>query len=369
MPPLPLRLGGTHFPKQAGMLGHRFPRLHCVRLPRLPVRHMSRTTPAKQAGQTGKQLRSVMKGVPSPVVVVTTASRGKMRGFTCSSFTSVSLAPPIVSFCLRTPSRMHELITEAKQFAVNIISASQAGLGMHFAKPLPPRPNQNADSVGCQFEGIPHHIDPQSGLPVLHGALGILFCSPHTTHMVGDHAVWYGNVERVEEGLGGQPLLYYAGTFRSVGEEEFMKHFEDATLAFERWTHIAHVRMAWNYLRQHGLKGAVPLIREGIKRYNAANAARINHGYNETITLFYAHIICTALQKDAMDIKPEESFGDFIMRHPNLAAPNLIYNYYSRDLVLGPSAKASWTEPDLKPCPFSVDPTVLCEELCTKPRT
>ena len=49
--------------------------------------------------------------------------------------------------------------------------------------------------------------------------------------------------------------------FRSVGDEIFLKAFEDATLPFEDWTHEAHLRMAWNYIKEYGKEGAVPYIK------------------------------------------------------------------------------------------------------------
>ena len=37
--------------------------------------------------------------------------------------------------------------------------------------------------------------------------------------------------------------------------------FEDRTLPFDQWTHEAHLRMAWNYIKEHGKEKAIPLIR------------------------------------------------------------------------------------------------------------
>ena len=50
-------------------------------------------------------------------------------------------------------------------------------------------------------------------------------------------------------------------SFRSIGDEAFMKAFEDTTLLFDDWSHEAHLRMAWNYIRRNGKEEALPLIR------------------------------------------------------------------------------------------------------------
>ena len=46
-----------------------------------------------------------------------------------------------------------------------------------------------------------------------------------------------------------------------MSDEAFLQAFEDTTLPFKDWTHEAHVRMAWNYLREHGKDAATPLIK------------------------------------------------------------------------------------------------------------
>jgi len=45
-----------------------------------------------------------------------------------------------------------------------------------------------------------------------------------------------------------------------VGEELFMQAFEDTTLPFKDWDHTAHIRMAWNYIKENGKDKATPLI-------------------------------------------------------------------------------------------------------------
>ena len=56
-------------------------------------------------------------------------------------------------------------------------------------------------------------------------------------------------------------VFHFFRSFRSVGDEIFIQSFEDATLPFENWTHEAHLRMAWNYIRDYGRDPAMPMIR------------------------------------------------------------------------------------------------------------
>lgn len=79
---------------------------------------------------------------------------------------------------------------------------------------------------------------------------------------VGDHHVWYGEVQRADICAQiREPMLYYKRSFRSVGDETFLQAFEERTLPFEDWTHEAHFRMAWNYIREYGIDEAVTRIR------------------------------------------------------------------------------------------------------------
>lgn len=101
------------------------------------------------------------------------------------------------------------------------------------------------------------------------GAVGAMHCKRERVIEIGDHEMWFGEVYKVEHGIGGvkgvkeeaRPLVYHDRKYRSVGEQVFMGAFENQTLDFGSWTHRAHVRMAWNYIRELGKEKAVPLIK------------------------------------------------------------------------------------------------------------
>ncbi|XP_063727303.1 NADH-dependent FAD reductase-like [Symsagittifera roscoffensis] len=150
---------------------------------------------SSSSGGGGRELRRVMQYVPTSVVVVTTRAPGGggesvLRGVTCSSFTSVSAKPPVVSFCMQNPSRFHSLLTESGLFAVNILSETQANLSIRFSTPLA----QGTEEENSQFKRVPHAIDTEFNLPLLEGCVGHLLCSKREFHQVGDHFVWYGDV-------------------------------------------------------------------------------------------------------------------------------------------------------------------------------
>ncbi|XP_038064508.1 uncharacterized protein LOC119734939 [Patiria miniata] len=291
--------------------------------------------------------RNVMRTVPSPVVVVTAAQYVDSeccikRGVTCSSFASVSMQPPVISFCITRPSRMHSLLKDTRHFAVNVLAGDQVHYGVHFSKPA-----RNGED---QFSAVPHKLG-FSGVPLIEGTAAVLQCQAHDTHLIGDHHVWYGEVleTSMDTGTDGrQPLLYFASSFRSVGDEAFMQAFEDTTLLFDDWSHEAHLRMAWNYIRIHGKENAIPVIRNGIKKYNTQHKDKVKRGYHETVTMFFTHVIADAInQCENVDM----TFEEFLSQNSHLTDSNLISQYYSKQLISSPAARLRFEPPDLQDLP------------------
>jgi flavin reductase (DIM6/NTAB) family NADH-FMN oxidoreductase RutF len=260
---------------------------HGSRLTAAPSR--SSSTSPEPSEELVQHYLLAMRLVPSAVVVVTTGDGSQKRGVTCSSFTSVSLHPPIISFTMQLHSRMHELLQSTQRFAANVLSEQQANYSVHFSRPF-----QDSSDVR-QFDSIPHHSSGPLGVPILNDCSSVLQCSTHDMHTVGDHHVWYGKVLHASQN-DTPPLLYYDRSYRSIGDETFIRAFETATLGYEEWTHEAHLRMAWNYLTLHGKDKATPIIREGIRNYIDQNYGKVKNMYNETITLFFIHMVHTAIE-------------------------------------------------------------------------
>ncbi|CAG5129040.1 unnamed protein product [Candidula unifasciata] len=296
--------------------------------------------------ETEEFFKLAMRKVPQQVVVVTTSvyhpdtSLYIKRGVTCSTFSSVSFRPPIVSFCLSQGSRMHSLIKSRGTFAVHILAQDQVHQGIHFSKPA-------RDDI-CQFDSVPH-VQGEEGLPIILGCLAVLLCDSHSYHAVGDHMVWYGNVHgvSVSETLQ-EPLIYFTRKFTSVGDEIFLKAFEDATLPFENWTHEAHLRMAWNYIKEHGKDGAVPYIKLYIQKYNERHRGKLRSTYHETITMFFIHIVSDAVVRS---VNASESFEEFLSHNKHLMDKSLILDYYNKDTLSQEQARNRFIYPDKKDLP------------------
>jgi flavin reductase (DIM6/NTAB) family NADH-FMN oxidoreductase RutF len=56
------------------------------------------------------------------------------------------------------------------------------------------------------------------GVPVLCGNVGTLECRPWNVYDGGDHIIVIGEVVSLEYDLAAEPLVFYGGKFRTMGE-------------------------------------------------------------------------------------------------------------------------------------------------------
>ena len=80
------------------------------------------------------EFRAVLGRFPSGVTVVTTkAADGTDQGMTVSAFSSLSLDPPLVLICIEKSASVHDALTTASGFIVNVLSAKQEQIARRFA--------------------------------------------------------------------------------------------------------------------------------------------------------------------------------------------------------------------------------------------
>jgi flavin reductase (DIM6/NTAB) family NADH-FMN oxidoreductase RutF len=150
------------------------------------------------------EFRSVLGRFPSGVTVVTTKARdGSDHGMTVSAFCSLSLEPPLVIICIEKTASVHEALTSAPDFVVNVLSAKQEQIARRFSL-------VDID----RFEGVGFSRSG-NGVVVLDDALAVIECKRSALHEGGDHTIIVGEVEsgRAETG---SPLLYYRGGYAQL---------------------------------------------------------------------------------------------------------------------------------------------------------
>ncbi|KKK07426.1 flavin reductase family protein [Micromonospora sp. HK10] len=163
--------------------------------------------------------RALLRRQASTVTVVTAVARGTAdpaclgglgapvrAGFTATSFTSVSLDPPLVSFCLGTGSSSWPVISRAEHVAVHLLGAGQRETARIFAT-----------SGIDRFAAYPGWTAGPFGLPLLAGVLGRLLCRVVRRVAAGDHTLVIAEPLALDDGHDGDPLVYHRGGYTSAG--------------------------------------------------------------------------------------------------------------------------------------------------------
>ena len=161
-----------------------------------------------EAVARARRFRDVLGRFASGVTVVAGVSNGEPVGMTCQSFSSVSLEPPLVLVVPAKSSRSWPVIQRSGRFCVSFLAADQADLS-----------NTMASRGTDKFADVTWTPAPQTGSPMLAGALAHLDCSIHAVHEAGDHYVVIGRVldlltDPATEDA--DPLLFYRGEYRTT---------------------------------------------------------------------------------------------------------------------------------------------------------
>ena len=122
-------------------------------------------------------------------------------GLAVNSFTSVSLRPPLVAFCVARSSGTWPSLREAGTFCVNILAEDQEAISRVFA-------TSGLDRV----QGVGWRAAP-SGAPVLAGVLAWIDCTVDAEYEAGDHLIVVGRVRELDLGHEGRPLVFYRGGY------------------------------------------------------------------------------------------------------------------------------------------------------------
>lgn len=153
----------------------------------------------------GAALRQALRHLAAGVTVITSVNEaGDPVGMTATAFSSVSLDPPMVLVCVNATARTRHAIEGRAGYAVNILGLDQEPIARRFAS-----------SATEKFEGVSWRPGT-TGVPLIEGALTTLECEVVRSVEAGTHIVYIGAV-RAGSDPGGDPLLYFDGSYRTLG--------------------------------------------------------------------------------------------------------------------------------------------------------
>ena len=152
-----------------------------------------------------RAFRQALGSFPTGVAVITAvaASRHPM-GITVNSFTSVSLEPPMVLWCLDKKSDRYETFTKSRGFTISILGTAHEDVSARLAKPG----SHSLEGIGL--------IVTELGPPGLADALAIFECDSEAVYEGGDHAILVGRVLRFARRDAGAPLVFFRGRYGAL---------------------------------------------------------------------------------------------------------------------------------------------------------
>ncbi|MDP9819176.1 flavin reductase (DIM6/NTAB) family NADH-FMN oxidoreductase RutF [Spirilliplanes yamanashiensis] len=150
--------------------------------------------------------RALLRRHAAAVVVVTApgAPGTPPAGFTATSFTSVSLDPPLVSFCLARSASAWPAVSTADVVAVHVLGREQEQVARTFAT----RGIDRFAAHGAWTAG-------PGGVPLLDGVLARLVCRVAQRVEAGDHTIVLATPELGEHHADPEltPLVYHSGAY------------------------------------------------------------------------------------------------------------------------------------------------------------
>lgn len=156
-------------------------------------------------------LKQAMRAYPQGVTVVTTDAGKGPTGMTVSSFTSVSLAPPLILVSIAKGSALYKVFRHARTYAVNFLTEDQKSVSDRFA---------GRTGGEDRFDGI-RYSKGVTGSPIIAGVRAVIECKTWQTYEGGDHSILVGEVVSAKALNSKRPLVYYSQQYTTTELTEF----------------------------------------------------------------------------------------------------------------------------------------------------
>ena len=168
-------------------------------LTRRPIQSGIRDLRSDEPDPERQRLREALSRWPSGVAVVAARDASGLHGVTVTSFSGVSLEPPLILVCLHQDAPVSAVIEAAGRFTVNLLGRDQKRIANIFSDRFP--------AAAVSFA---------EGDPVLDGSPVSLVCGLAALHDGGDHRIVLGRVERTLLTRDAEPLVYVRREYRGL---------------------------------------------------------------------------------------------------------------------------------------------------------
>jgi flavin reductase (DIM6/NTAB) family NADH-FMN oxidoreductase RutF len=163
---------------------------------------------------SAREFRDVLGLFATGVAVITgKAQDGSLLGATVSSFSSVSLDPPLILFSIARSAKAFSAWEAVDAFSVNILAEDQSDTSTRFAR-----------AMTDKWQGVEARV-AANGTPLLPGALAWLECTSYAKYDGGDHLIFVGRVDLMaaRKVSDARPLVFFRGQYRQLAFETLLK--------------------------------------------------------------------------------------------------------------------------------------------------
>ena len=127
--------------------------------------------------------------------------------------------------------------------------------------------------------------------------------------------------------------------------EAVVQKFEACHYGLKDFSHGKHLVVAAWYLSRHPFEQAMARMRSSLLRFTAHHGVQ---GYHETITRFWLELVAGHLRKVQAGTPLVDDVNELVRTYRD---KNILFDYYSREVVMSEEAKQRWVNPDLRALP------------------
>lgn len=155
-------------------------------------------------GADPRALRAAFGRFPSGVAAVCTAFDGVPKGLAASSFTTVSLDPPLVSVCIQNSSTTWPVLRDGRRLGVSVLAHHHEATCLTLAS-----------KAGDRFAEVQWFSDRSDAVFIEDAALH-MSCSIHAEVPAGDHIIVLLRIHQLGAPGDIDPLVFHGSSFRRL---------------------------------------------------------------------------------------------------------------------------------------------------------
>ena len=152
------------------------------------------------------QFKTGMRSLAGAVSIITSNHAGRLFGMTATAVCSACADPPTVLVCVNQSTTTHEAIDQARVFCVNVLRHEDRELSSLFS---------GLQKGEGRFRAE-RWTRLATGSPALLNSLVSFDCRVTNRLVHGTHTIFLGQVEQLQIGRKGKPLLYSDGQYAKL---------------------------------------------------------------------------------------------------------------------------------------------------------